>query len=270
MPSLASIDPELMFAMLKGEPGTRKSTVALSFPGKQRWFSWDRKMSGLLVPARNWKLPADHLDYVDYSDWDSAKKDLETLQSSCPYETIIFDSLTSMADMTLHQTLASKYGQVRGSGKAAGKLVGGIAVNEIEDYNAESAALQELIYLAKDIQAYHAKVGNKKIKIILIAHVVQAEYRNTTTNVTHVSRQIITAGKKVAPKIPAYCTEVWHFNIKTGAAFQGTGSTDYTFLTNHTGDDFARTSLDLPNVITFNDENVWKKYVEPAILKLRG
>ena len=28
--------------------------------------------------------------------------------------------------------------------------------------------------------------------------------------------QIVTAGKKVAAKIPAYCGEVYHFNIKQG------------------------------------------------------
>ena len=38
--------------------------------------------------------------------------------------------------------------------QTAGKLIAGIAVNEIEDYNAESAALQELIALTKDIHIY--------------------------------------------------------------------------------------------------------------------
>jgi hypothetical protein len=45
------------------------------------------------------------------------------------------------------------------SGAAAGKNIGGIAVNEIEDYNAESSALNELIALTKDIQAYNASKG---------------------------------------------------------------------------------------------------------------
>jgi hypothetical protein len=196
--------------MFKGEPGTRKSTQALSFPTPQFWFSWDRKMNGIYLPMKRWGIDSKQIDYEDYEDWTKPRKQLELFQTNCKYKTLIFDSITSMADMTLRQTVKAKYGVTRASGAAAGKLIAGIAVNEIEDYNAESSALQELIALTKDINSFH------KVNIILIAHVVQAEYRNTTNNTTHISRTIVTAGKKVAPKIPAYCGEVYHFNIKSG------------------------------------------------------
>jgi hypothetical protein len=166
-----------------------------------------------------------------------------------------------MADMTLRQTVKAKYGMTRQSGAQAGKLIAGIAVNEIEDYNAESAALQELIALTKDINAFH------KVNIILIAHVVQAEYRNTTNNTTHISRTIVTAGKKVAPKIPAYCGEVYHFNIKKGF-IEGQGG-DYSLLTEHTGDDFARSALGLDREIVFGDKPLYETYITPAITKLK-
>jgi len=166
-----------------------------------------------------------------------------------------------MADMTLRQTVRMKYGKTRSSGASAGKLIAGIAVNEIEDYNAESAALQELIALTKDINTFH------NVNIILIAHVVQAEYRNTTNNTTHVSRTIITAGKKVAPKIPAYCGEVYHFNIKKGMA-EGSGG-DYSLLTEHTGDDFARTALGLDREIVFKDKPLYETYIKPAINQMQ-
>jgi hypothetical protein len=166
-----------------------------------------------------------------------------------------------MADMTLRQTVKAKYGMTRQSGAQAGKLIAGIAVNEIEDYNAESSALQELIALTKDICTFH------KVNIILIAHVVQAEYRNTTNNTTHVSRTIVTAGKKVAPKIPAYCGEVYHFNIKKGFV-EGMGG-DYSLLTEHTGDDFARTALGMDKEIVFGDKPLYNTYIVPAIAKLK-
>jgi hypothetical protein len=166
-----------------------------------------------------------------------------------------------MADMTLRQTVKMKYGVKRQSGAAAGKLIAGIAVNEIEDYNAESAALQELIALTKDINAFH------KVNIILIAHVVQAEYRNTSNNTTHISRTIVTAGKKVAPKIPAYCGEVYHFNIKKGFE-EGQGG-DYSLLTEHTGDDFARTALGMDKEIVFGDKPIYDTWIIPAIAKLK-
>ena len=166
-----------------------------------------------------------------------------------------------MADMTLRQTVKMKYGVTRQSGAAAGKLIAGIAVNEIEDYNAESAALQELIALTKDINQFH------KVNIILVAHVVQAEYRNTANNTTHISRTIVTAGKKVAPKIPAYCGEVYHFNIDKGFV-EGQGGA-YTLLTEHTGDDFARSALGLPNKIEFGDKPLYDTWIKPAIAKVK-
>jgi len=154
-----------------------------------------------------------------------------------------------------------KYGVTRSSGQAAGKLVAGIAINEIEDYNAESSALQELIALTKDINIYH------KVNVVLIAHVMKAEYRDTAKKITHISRSIVTAGKNVAAKLPAYCGEVYHFNIKAGMV-EGMGG-EYSLLTEHTGDDFARTALGLDREIVFNDKPLYETYVKPAITKMQ-
>lgn len=261
MPNMSNVDPSILFAMFKGEPGTRKSTQALSFPTPQYWFSWDRKMNALLIPMRNWGVKPEDIDYDDYDDWNKARTKLEQLQVNCKYKTIIADSITSCADMTLRQTIKLKYGVTRKSGQAAGKLIAGIAVNEIDDYNAESSALQELIALLKDIHSFH------HVNVILIAHVVQAEYRNTTTNETHISRTIVTAGKRVAPKIPAYCGEVYHFNIEK--EFDTSKGGQYALLTEHTGDDFARTALPLPRKIIFGGESLYKNWIVPAIEKLK-
>jgi len=267
--SLDKVDPAIIYAMFKGEPGTRKSTQALSFPLPQYWFSWDRKMSGILVPARKWGIDMTKVKGADYDNWTDARIKLEQLQINCDYNTLVFDSLTSCADMTLRQTLSAKAGVTRSSQKAAGKSVGGISVNEMEDYNAESAALQELIALTKDIQSYQYSRGHI-VNIILIAHVVQAEYRTSpgAQQATHISRTIITAGKKVAPKIPAYCSEVYHFNIKKG--FEEGAGGDYTLLTEHTGDDFARTALELPREIPFKDQPIYKNWILPAIEKMKA
>jgi len=262
MPTLETVDSSSLYSMFKGEPGTRKSTQALSYPKPQYWFSWDRKMSGILTPARAWKVSMHDIHYDDYDDWTKPLAKLEQLQVNCPYKTIVFDSLTSMADMTLRQTIKMKSGTVRKSGAQSGKVIAGIAVNEMEDYNAESAALQDLIGLSKDICSYH------KVNIILIAHVVQAEYRSPNNQTTHVSRTIVTAGKRVAAKIPAYCGEVYHFNIKRG--FDSNALGEYSLLTEHTGDDFARTGLNLPREIVFGNEPIYGKWIEPAIDKLKS
>jgi hypothetical protein len=263
MPTMDSVGFDSLYCMFKGEPGTRKSTQALSFPGPQYWFSWDRKMSGIYLPMKKWGIDPKTIQYDDYDDWNKPRKKLEELQLNCPFKTLVMDSVTSMTDMTLRQTIKMKYGVTRSSGAQAGKLIAGIAVNELEDYNAEAAALSELIALTKDIHTFH------KVNIILIAHVIQAEYRNTTTNTTHISRQIVTASKKAAAKIPAYCGEVYHFNIKQTGFKEGAGG-DYSLLSEHTGDDFARSALGLDKEIVFGDKPIYDTYLVPAMTKLKN
>lgn len=261
MPNLsAEFENDSLYSMFKGEPGTRKSTCALSYPKPQYWFSWDKKMRSLLLPMRAWNINPSDIQYDDYSDWTTPRRKLESLQASCPFKTIVLDSITSMADSTLQQTMKLKSGTTRKSGSDAGKTIAGIAVNEMEDYNAESAALAELIALTKDIHSYH------KVHVILIAHVIQAEYK-TVGGDTHMSRTIVTAGKRIAAKIPAYCEEVYHFNIEKSmnAAIGG----DYALLTSHTGDDFARTSLPLEKKIVFSDSPLYERYVLPATNQLK-
>lgn len=260
MSDMSTIDPSIIYGLFKGDPGTRKSTAALSFPTPQYWFSWDRKMPGMMIPMLKWGMDPKQIKYDDYENWNDARTKLEQLQTNCPFKTIIIDSITSCADMTLRQTRQMKKGVTRSSGNAAGKSIAGISVNEIEDYNAESSALNELIALTKDIHIFH------KVNVILIAHVIQAEYKSPSGE-THFSRTIVTAGKRVAPKIPAYCGEVYHFNIDKGVVVDQGG--DYALLTEHTGDDFARTGLPLPKKIVFNERPLYRDFLLPAIEKLK-
>jgi len=264
MPDMSTIDPEMIYAMLKGEPGTRKSTQALSFPTPQYWFSWDRKMQGIMVPMRKWGINPKLIQYDDYEDWNGARNKLEQFQLNCPFSTLVFDSLTSCADMTLRQTLKLKTG-ARKSGADAGRTIAGIAINEIEDYNAESSALNELIALTKDIQSYQKSQG-KKVNIILIAHVM--EVTKMVQNQQVLSRTIVTAGKRVAAKMPAYCTEVYHFGYEKGF-IEGTPG-NLVMYTHHSGIDFARTALDLPAKIEFGDKPIYTEFLTPAIAKLKG
>lgn len=254
MPTFSNIDPELAFILMKGDPGTRKSTCALSYPGPQYWFSFDRKMSGIYLPFKAFNLPADHLTYDDYENWTAARQKLELFQAKCEYNTIVIDSVTAMADMSLREIVKKKDG---------GKIIGGIKVSSVEDLNAESTAVAEMVALLKDIQAYHVTKG-RKITVIMIAHVIDVTYKSLT-GVTTKSRTIVTAGSKVAAKLPAYCTEVYHFNNKGNL-----GSMKYSVITEHIGEDYARTSIGLPPEIQFDDKPFYPTFIKPAIDKLKG
>src|SRR5882757_7620841 len=104
------------YIMFKGDPGTRKSTQALSYPRPQYWFSWDQKMDSMKLPMNKWGIPGKDISFDDYENWDGAKTKLEQLQLNCPFKTIIIDSVTSMADCALRQSLKFKGGPKKAGG----------------------------------------------------------------------------------------------------------------------------------------------------------
>jgi len=267
MPTMDQVDPAITYSLFKGEPGTRKSTVALTYPKPQYWFSFDQKMESLGIPMRNFRIDPKDIEFDDYKDWNAAKAKLESLQvnplmkDKRKIATLIVDSITSMGDATNQQTLQTK-GMARKSGDGEqGKVIAGIAVNSVEDYNAEMAVFQELIALTKDIHKHYA------INVILIGHILQTEQKSLDGK-THFSRTLVTGGKKAAAKIPAYCTEIYHFNIKMGLNASSGGQ--YELFTVHTGDDFARTALPLNEEIIFGNDNFYDRYIIPAVKKMKG
>lgn len=241
---------EALYCLFKGEPGTRKSTAALSFPGPIYFFDFDGKMDALRIPMRAWGIDPKTIEYDTYKDWDSALRKLESFQVNCKFKTIVIDSITSCADAINRQSLKHK------QGKGEGKKVGTINVNSIEDYGAEDSALKELVAVTKDIHAYH------KCNVILIGHIIQKEIKGPN-GTTHMARLLVTAGKGIAQKIPAYCSEIYHFNVETGMVVSAGGQ--YALKTTHTGDDFARTSLPLDSQITFGNDPLYDKWIKPAL-----
>jgi hypothetical protein len=247
MPLLSSLDPSLIFAIFKGEIGTWKSSEAISFAmgGPVYVFDWDKKMQSVGIAAKKFKIKKEDIEYDVYFDWARAKAKLEQFQilprmsDGRKIFTIIIDSITTLGDAINQQTLAVKK-EGRASGEDnKGKFIGGIAVNSIEDYNGEMAAFQELLAMLTDIHQKH------KVHIIAIAHVLQTEYKSLDGKST-MSRSIVTGGKRAAAKIPAYFSEIFHFQTKNGGS-------QHEALTTHTGDDFARTSLPLPEVISLDN-----------------
>lgn len=253
MPNLSHINFDGLYCLFKGEPGTRKSTQALSFPKPQYWISWDQKMDALKLPMQHWKIDPLSVDYDDYSDYDTVQRKLESFLASCKYRTVIIDSITSGSDSINRQTMRKK-----GMG-GGGKNIAGIPVAGFEEFNAESSALGEVVALTKELN----KV--RKVNIILIAHVIQKEQK-TPDGQTHMSRVLVTAGKAIAQKIPAYCSEVYHFNVKQGPIVGKGGQ--YALKTTHTGDDFARSSLALDEEIIFGNDPLYDKWIKPAIDKI--
>lgn len=259
MPTLESVKFDHLFSLFKGEPGTRKSTQALSYPKPQYWFSQDRKMNSLIQPAKLWGINFTDIEYDDYDSFDNMRIRLEKFQLNCKAKTIVIDSITSTGDTINYGTIKSKKNSKSKDGSELGHKVGGISVNTMEDYKAEASAFTEMISILKDVSNYH------KVNVILIAHVIGARKVDEKTSSTHFSRIIVTGGQIISAKIPAYCSEVYHFNIEPNMNADKEGN--YGMFTVHTGSDFARSSLVLPPHLIFNDEPIYSKFIEPAMKK---
>lgn len=261
MPNLSQINQDSMIYMFKGEFGTRKSTAALSFPLPQYWFSIDKKMDSLIIPCRNWGINPTDIDYDEYHDYNSILMKLERFRTNCRYKTIIIDNVTANGDVINSQTLDSKAGKKSKDGDDSGLTIGGIPVNTLSDYKAEAAGFAKELKIVQDIKSHF------KVNIIIIAHVIGERKLESDTTATHMSRVIITGGKVISAKIPTYCSEVYHFNVERAVDVSKEG--DYTCITSHTGDDFARTGLPLARKLVFNGDSLYQKFIAPAIEKNR-
>jgi hypothetical protein len=214
-------------------------------------------MEALQLPAKRWGLwGKGHVQFDDYTDYDKVKAKLKQFEVSCPFKTIIVDSVTSIGDNMNRQTIKGK------AAKGEGKMIGTIHVSGLEEYNAEASAFNEMMAMLKDIHKFH------KVNVILIAHVVGQRKDDDKNKLTHHSRVIITGGDKISGKIASLMTEVYHFDVKAG--FAETDEGEYACMTSHTGNDYARTSLPLEKRITFNNRPLYDDFIKPAILRLKA
>jgi hypothetical protein len=266
MPTLNDVKSDRPFSLFKGEPGTRKSTQALSYPKPIYYLDFDQKIDALIQPAQKWAIDKTLINYDKFSsfspekNWNAAIRKLEQLQLNCPHKTIVVDSITTAADLMNRQTIRLKDGTTGKSGQEKGIRIGGIAVNTMEDYKAEASGFQEMLALLKDINEYHGT------NIILIAHVIGERNAAEKAQSTHFARIIVTGGKIISAKIPAYCSEIYHFGVDNTKIVEGGA---YEIRTQHSGDDYARTSLPLPAKIQFTGEPLYGDFILPAIERLK-
>ncbi len=257
-PTMETVTSDVLFTLLKGEPGVRKSTAALSYPTSQYWFNIDEKMESLILPMKAWEIEFDNFRGKTSGANEILKK-LEQLQVNCKYKTIIMDSITSAGDRINRQTMSLKSGSTRNDGSEKGARIGGIPVNSIEDYKAEASFFMEMIALLKDISSFH------HVNVVLIAHVIGARRDDNQAANSVFSRIIVTGGQIISAKIPAYCTEIYHFNAEPNIDTSKEGN--YVALTRHSGTDYARTSLPLDAKLDVSNKPLYDTYVKPAITK---
>jgi AAA domain len=238
------------FALFKGEPGLGKSIAAHSFVdwpptnGREGTYTFDFDFK--MKPIYNyWKNVLHEERYFEYDNFTSLAPvfvKLEDLKRHCPYRTLIWDSVTSFADLTLDQQI-----EFRDPKKAKVVVAGGsIELNQIEDYGGEARAITRAHNTLKQISV------EQNVNVIVVAHVLKSKTTNLK-GITNESRVILTGGNKIAVKIPKDFDEMWHFDIDIDYENQ---RPKYIARTRHTGDDSARTSLPLDHKIEWTDQSL--------------
>ena len=266
-------------AIVAGEPDTRKTSALASFPGKKLWVDRDRKSEALVVPinlgndSRGGRIAHDDIDvFVP----DRAKQILTLLDKlveqgdDCQYANIVLDSFTTVIETELRaiahkkakaaansnaQTVINSDGsraKNKGQAKEA-RLVGGIPINSIEDYKAETGLIVDIIDRAHLIQA----------NFFLICHVVvwTGEGLRGTSKT---KRQFFTGGKKATALLPALFSEIWHFEKET-SGFGEDAENKYWVHFQSTDEDIARTALGIQKPINFTNKSLYrllKKYLD--------
>jgi hypothetical protein len=254
------IQNAVISALHKGENGTGKSIASGSKALRPTYFlDCEDRMASVASYYRKIDGHTNGLEYDTYSmtgGYHPLAKRLADLKSNCPFKTIVLATLTSYADIVLRH-LANK-GGTRATGQAAGKMIAGIKVNELEDFNGETAAI---IFEMLDTFKFLQTQGKN---IIVEAHVLSHEVKVGTD--VKIARPLVTGGKKAAAKIPGYFNEAFHFYIDADYT-----TTKYKIKTRNTGDDFAKTSFqELPNEIDWTGKDLYDeifKYLPKTVIE---
>ena len=236
-------------ALHTGDSGSGKSIASLSKSLRPTYvFDCENRMASAISYFRKLDGHINDVTYDTYSmgrGYFPVKSQLDKLKANCPYKTVVVATLTSYVDIVLEHLRSTDKGS-RQSGAQAGKKIAGIAVNELEDFNAETAAIVfDLLQTLKFLQ----QMGKN---VILEAHLLTHEA--TRAGKIEIVRPLVTGGKKAAAKVPGYFDETFYFYNESDMS----GKISYKTMTRATGQVFAKTSFqELPQTIDWTDKDFY-------------
>lgn len=253
-----------LLALFKGDSGTGKSTGALSFPNVYV-FDFDRKMPGI---ARK-HFPRKTIHYDTFTDIFQVSEVLaDFMVNGCPYETLLADSFTSLANLTIDSV-----GQVKGESvpqmlqrvqetKNKNKQ---LEMMPIDYYGGEDRFCTYFIHSLKRLQAQE---GNPRF-VIVIAHVLTVDSApDLKTKIVTRTRSIVSKGRKVAAWLPTEFDDMYIFGLDQTNPFGDTIETPRRMcITESYGEDAAKCSLvGMPTQLDFTNDSLYDKMFNRVIL----
>jgi hypothetical protein len=179
------------------------------------------------------KLDLIERKYYAGKDFEKLLRDFENLQDNCPYDTIIFDGLTMLGEHLISYMIGLR----GGGGVEKGKKRGVLELAGVEDFGGEARGMSLILQIAAVIPC----------NFIMTAHYIVVENTNVMTGKTTTTKQLCTAGKKVAARVPINFDEIYFFEKQQSM----TPGEAPRFLVKTQGDEesFAGTVLPLPHTI---------------------
>lgn len=228
--------------LFKGHNGTGKTIAATGEEFRPVYvFNCEGRIESVLTYHKKYNNLKD-IEFDNFpigSGYYGIDKRMDELIRSCPYKTVVMSSLTSFIYLILEHLIRDKFGKKTAKGFDAGKKVGGIPVNELQDFNAEdSAIINDLI------AAFQQLKDNQGVTCILEAHITPYEITSLEEGQrsTYTVNNILTKGKKAPASVPGFFNEIYLFHKEYKGVGEGLKSTRYLVNTVGTSTDDCKTS----------------------------
>lgn len=206
-------DPQTVLAI--GDSGTGKS-IAMA--------SWRREnderniyfacCDGRIGSVAEWHRGRKDIEFDIFTDFESLNEKVDSFESYCPFQTVIIDPITNISDMLMRYAFSLRGKTIfdEDTGKTVkgskGNKKGVVDITSIEDFNVETRGILDMIGNLKIAQKIH------KFNLIFTAHLITTQYTSIGGKESHIRRDILTAGKKVAAFIPGNFDEIFHFYVE--------------------------------------------------------
>lgn len=233
-------------SLFVGDSGTGKSIAAAYYPGPLYFASCDGRMGSVA----EWHRGRKDIQFDIFTEFESLNDKVDSFESNCPYKTVILDPITNLSDFLMRYSFSLRgvveYDEESGKAKkkSKGKKAGVIDVTTIEDFGVEHRGIADLIGNLKIAQKIH------QFNIIFTAHLITTQYIKPGGQESHIRRDILTAGRKIAAFIPSQFDEFYHFY---------TEDSRWKVKTYNDGIVSARTSfLTMPKEIDWTEKNFYE------------
>lgn len=254
-------NPKGFLGILKGESGEGKSTAAFSFPNSYV-FDFDRKMPSIFLKH----YAGSKIEWDTFKNIFEIQDKVSELEVSCPYETLIIDSITGLVNIVMDSV-----GQVKKESvpdilaRVSGKN-NTIEMMGIDYYSAED---RFCTWFIDQMKGFWAREGNPK-HVIIIAHVVTVESAPDLKNkqITK-TRSIVSKGRKFPAWLPTGFDDMYIVARELPDLGDIDQSTKRVIYTEAIGEDSAKCSYPIESRLNISEKSLYE-HLTPFIGGLRA